>query len=834
MAMRQPDIDDVPPPPYSETDIYSSSGRTENNNNSNNSTSPYTPSGTEDAASRVSSHASSRSEVIYTPPLTPRTSGAGAAGPQLQRPHHRHDSLSNTSLPRSQQSAAQSEFAVAYFDSRPPPALSPREQLVHTITVRASTTPDDVPYAPTWAARDVTQQDWATFVNLLIPHHAAARNEAVINRKLQAEEEALAAAAAASGTASTSGRSTNSSSHASAQLDQIRADPETDPSAAAGVRREDAEAVVAQWNEGFFRPRGMVVRLSPVVEELRMPGAWDQSFDRVADSSPASAGPAPMPFPPMQPPPHGPPGLHPQSAPPSASRSWNFAGIRLSEDGISIGDRFVADMNGIRMGSFVADERGIRFGGSSGSSNATPRGQPQYGQPWHPGPRPMYGPPPPPGPFPPVPHIPAVPPPGPPPDHPLFPGTHGRGRGHGRHTSGRRSASSSSESSEESSSSDDSTSSIGSLPDYDDLYPAQLPLYKQRVVDWLSRPDEPVTRADVSQLRSDIRSARSAAREQARNPDAAAAAGTPALDEKALKAEIKALTQEWRKLKRQQRSLRREKRRERRAKRREEKRERREQKRESRRERRASRREGGGRGRGGGQGPVVWGAPPPFPPPGVHGPAPPVMPIPAVPIISTPPVPPNVNVHAQGSFPWGGGGPGRGGFGPGGFPGGGPPWGGGFGRGWGGGSPGAGRGERTPSDPLGGAFPGSWPAPAAERSAEPSSPAVPPSSQSLFRAVEEMERDLAQKVEELDKVCYEQREEELQNSSGRGRCGGGRPRGRGWGWGRGSGSRSDQAAQRLEEEIDAISRNVDKLKVEADAEFARELAAQDRKASGVW
>ncbi|KAI8233536.1 hypothetical protein K4K55_005158 [Colletotrichum sp. SAR 10_96] len=664
MAMRQPDpeIDDVPPPPYSETDIYSTAGRSSNTSNTNASASPRIPS--DDAASRVSSHASSHSEVIYTPPLTPRTN--------TTQPHSRHDSSlssANASIANHPASSttAYSDFSAAYFDSRPPPpSRSPREQLVHTIAVTPTTTPDDVPYAPTWAARDVTQQDWATFINVLIPHHAAARNEAVINRKLQAEEEALAAAAAAANSSgdSVSGQSTgnnssnssNSSHHASAQLEQIRSDPETDPGAAAvgvGLRREDAEGVVAQWNEGFFGPRGMLVRLSPEVEELRMPGAWDQSFDRNVDS-PASAGPGgPVPFSA-----HAHQGAVPQQPAPSGSRSWNFAGIRLSEDGISIGDRFIADSNGIRLGSFIADERGIRFGNNP--STATPRGQPYVGQQWHPAAAqpPIF----PPGPFPQGPH---APPPGPPPDHPLFQaqrgGAHTRGRGRppGRYPANQhRSPSSDSSSSASSTSSSDSASSVGSLPDYDDLYPAQLPIYKQRVADWLAHPDQPVTRADVAQLRSEIRSARSSAREQA-----SSAAETPAVvDERALKAEIKALTQEWRKLKRQQRG-------------------------------------------------------------------------------------------------------------------------------------------------------------------------------SLFDAVKDMEKDLAQKVEELDQVRLDQRTEELENAPlgrGRGRCGGGRGRGFGrWGQ-RGGSSTGEQTAQRLIEEIDEISRNVEKLRVEADAEYARELVAEEERKAAGW
>ncbi|TEA20069.1 hypothetical protein C8034_v008761 [Colletotrichum sidae] len=835
MAMRQVDIDDVPPPPYSETDIYSTAGTNPDSNH--NAVSPRIA--PDDAASRVSSHASSsHSEVIFTPPLTPRTSGSGGIIPQQQqRRHGQNDSVSNASLtnhPRGQPSTAVADFATAYFDSRPPPALSPREQLVHTIALAATSTPDDVPYSSSWAARDVTRQDWATFTNVLIPHHAATRNEDIINRKLRAEEEAAAAASAASSGGSVSGQGTrNSHSHASAQLEQIRPDPETDPDAAdaiagTGLRREEAESVVAQWNKGFFGPRRMLIRLNLEIEPLRMPGAWNQSFDRNVDS-PVSAGPrgpSPMPF-----------AMHPGVSgpllqPPSpASRSWNFAGIRLSEDGISVGDRIVVDSNGIRVGSLIADERGIRFDGSSN----TPPSAPQHaGPPWHapPGPGPGFGLGiPQPGPFGSAPHMQPAPPPGPPPpEHPHFQHAHGsraragRGRGQSRHCSGRRSSSTVSTSSASSTSSSSTTSSVGSLPDYDELCPAQIPLYKSRVTSWLSHPEQLVTKSDVAQLRSEIRSLAST------NRGASGSAADPAqlpVDEKALKAEIKALTQEWRKLKRQQRAMRRERKRERRARRREEKRERREQKRESRRERRENW-HGGHNSRGNHhQPPVIWGAPPPFPPPGVHShvtpapalhapPAPPNVPPPQV--MHTPPVPnfpPN-------TFPWHGPQPvhphpfrqpfpGRG------------TWSGNFGRGWGRGF------ERSGSEGLAGGFPGAWPGGVGP--ASPASPA-PPSSQSLFRAVDDMERELAQKVEELDKVRYEQRERELEGSSERGRCGRGRGRGWGGGWGRGGSLGDEQIARRLEEVIDEMSKNVDKLRVEADAEFARELAAEDERKGG--
>ncbi|KAG8428213.1 hypothetical protein J3459_005942 [Metarhizium acridum] len=172
-------VDDAeaPPPPYSETDIYSNSG------------------GPRSAASSTShtgltplDDASSTGETVYTPPLTPRTS-------------------SNTHLEPRQ--SAEQPGAALYFDSRPPPANPPTETLVHTVRVESTSLPDDLPYQDDWAARDVTPQDWATFVNFLLPDHTTRGNEAVIERKLRSEEKTDAAL--------TSGRS-----QAEAQLEQTR------------------------------------------------------------------------------------------------------------------------------------------------------------------------------------------------------------------------------------------------------------------------------------------------------------------------------------------------------------------------------------------------------------------------------------------------------------------------------------------------------------------------------------------------------------------------------------------------------------------------------------
>ncbi|WDK19934.1 hypothetical protein CGRA01v4_11221 [Colletotrichum graminicola] len=745
MVMRETeaDMDDVPPPPYSETDIYSVSGR--HSNPSLNSPIAQSHHG-DDAASHVSSHTSSRSDVIYTPPLTPRTGSTAAPQHHNSNPNlanHAHAAAADPSV-----ASAQSIFAAAYFESRPAPAFSPwDQQLVNLLTVTPSSTPDDLPCPPTWAARDVTQQDWATFTNCLIPHHAVARNEAVINRKLQAEEEAVAAAAShgGSGDNSPGGPRSISSSHASAQLDRIRPDPDTDPGAAvaaSGPRREDVEAVVAQWNEGFFHPRGLAVLLTPEVEELRLPGAWDRSLDRSIDnptvpSGSWSGGATPMP----------PPGPHAGTGqgPSEARGGWSFGGITVTTDGISIGDSIVADSNGIRLGNLIADENGIRFG-----SNTIPRAQPHFVGPnvnWAPppphapsvpSPVPMFGPRPGPGPgpFPPRPH---------PHNHAhARPGSGSgfRGRPHGRYPSDQRSISASSSASSVSSTS--STSSVGSLPDYEDLCPAQLPVYKQRVAAWLAHPDEPVTKTDVAQLCDEIRSAQSAsgAPEKPKQDDPSVADTPEGADDKAFKAELKGLTQEWRKLKRQQRAVRKDKRRERRARRREEKKERREQRRERREQRRdgrwdqkETRRGASGEGDGAARGnhqhhhhhhhhhgpkPKPKLAPPP-PPPHIHVPPPPVMhaqPIPAVPILSP---------NDSNNFQWGAG-PGRGPVPPGGFSVGRGAWAAAFGRGWGRGR-GAGNDHAFPPN-AGPPHPhGAWPAGGSgKRGPDTAMPPVPPPS----------------------------------------------------------------------------------------------------------
>lgn len=283
---------DVPPPPYSETDIYSHSQPG----------SP--PSSVPLSYSRRADDAisSSTEDVQYTPPLTPITTRSVATEP---RP-----------------------AAAAFFDSRPPPSRTPPDRLEHTITINAETRPQDLAPRPEFAAHDVSEQDWTTFVNFILPDHAARNNEAVVERKLRVESDAG-----------------SSRGDAEAQLGSIRSDDGSQPRSA--PPREDVERTVDEWNTFFFGPRGISIRLTSEPGARQMPGAWDESFDTnagntengAANTNTNAAGESGNPF------------------------SWGLGGIRVTQDGISIGNHLEAHRHGVRVGQFSVDHSGITYGG---------------------------------------------------------------------------------------------------------------------------------------------------------------------------------------------------------------------------------------------------------------------------------------------------------------------------------------------------------------------------------------------------------------------------------------------------------------------------------------
>ncbi|KJZ76823.1 hypothetical protein HIM_03700 [Hirsutella minnesotensis 3608] len=480
-------VDEAPPPPYSETDIYSNSGgpRTPITH-----AAPSCVSSNDDGASRQSSSAG---EAILTPPETPRI----ASNPLLR------------SLPQ--------PGASLYFESRPAPASLSLEPSTYTIDLGATSSPDDFPYQAQWAPRDVTPQDWATFVSYLLPDHTTRGNEAVMGRQVIAENQ--------SGEASlSSGRP-----QAEAQLERLRGS-----SPDAGRRRADAEATVQQWNAAFFGPRGLHMQLLQPQPSHQIPGAWNPAFD-VHPPPPWPAGPQQL-----------------QQQQIQRSRTWG--GLTIGDDGIRYGNKFSADSSGLRVGSLVMDSNGIRMGNER-----------------------LGG-----GPRPPVWPGPPQPPPWRPQvllDDPICEPQHHRsrrqyehvggqhtgverGRRHDPNPSRQRSASADSVSSTSSSVSSTSESSVGSLPNYDHVQDQQLPLYVARLESWVGSPDRLRYKSDVRRLRAELKEVKN-------SPDVSD------IDKKALRARLKTLYHEWKVLKKQQKGLRKAARRERRQRRKAEKKERR-------------------------------------------------------------------------------------------------------------------------------------------------------------------------------------------------------------------------------------------------------------------
>ncbi|KAI0875426.1 hypothetical protein GGS24DRAFT_455121, partial [Hypoxylon argillaceum] len=507
---------DGPPPPYSETDIYSHSHSSRRGHLS----------GADDDASIAPS--SSHSNNIDTPP---------------ESPHDDDDDDAQYSFP----GPGGDEHVVAasaqdYFDSRPPNRPSgPNVTIVLDIT--PTSTPADFPYPKQVRDRDVSEQDWQTFINYLIPQHAARANSHIVARKLRMAEDASSPA---------------SGGIVEAQLASLKS------SASVSVSPQSIDGVTRQWNRGFFEPRGVTIRhTSPTTPVMPAAGAAQAPENDTARASAANGEPA-------QDPRRQPGGWwrNPFGFADGNSGSLRIGPLHIEGDRVALGSTFEADRNGVRWRGqpdnhplFEADSRGVRWGGQQpGPSLGHPHPFGRHGghgghggHPWA-------------GPF----------------------GGPGRGRrfrehhGHRQRDHSRSSISSSSSSS--SASSSDSDSSIGSLPDWDDLKDTQLPVTKRSVQAWLLHPDQPVTRNMLKQAKTEIKAARKVP-PLPRDPSWESAREN-------LRREVKDLLQQFKALKKQQRAASRTARKERRQQKRAAKQERRERKRAERHDRRSHDHEG--------------------------------------------------------------------------------------------------------------------------------------------------------------------------------------------------------------------------------------------------
>lgn len=256
------------------------------------------------------STASSIDETIYTPPYSPASS--------FHQNQVVGEELENASASPSTSSAA------AYFSSRPARGSTPASSTPETysITITSTTEPKNLQYPVALQAKDINQQDWATFVNYLIPDHIATANNDIADRKLNAELKAETERLQkfTLGPEELSSNRSNAD-ELEAQLSPLRQSQASPPTA----RLNEVKATVTEWNNGFFEPRGVKVVLVDEADRVnQMPGAWIPWENEI---SPEGS----------------------RNAVPETRRSWGPFGFR-------------ADAEGFRLGSMVADNGGFRIG----------------------------------------------------------------------------------------------------------------------------------------------------------------------------------------------------------------------------------------------------------------------------------------------------------------------------------------------------------------------------------------------------------------------------------------------------------------------------------------
>ncbi|KAK5628687.1 hypothetical protein RRF57_004402 [Xylaria bambusicola] len=302
-----------PPPPYSETDIHHAHGSRNNH-----------LSGADDDVSIAPS--SSHSNIIDTPPESPHDAHFSFAGPNSDD-HHTAGS------------------AQDYFDSRPPSRLPHGPNLSVMVEFTPDAMPADFPY-PNWAPdRDVSEQDWQTFLNYLLPGHAARTNSHIIDRKLRVASDAQSSA---------------SEAIARAQLTPLKS------STSASTSAQDIDTTLREWNNGFFQPRGVTIRRTP---PRTRHGTWYPEPSQ--DESQQSRSWWRNPFAFID----------------GNNGSLRLGPLHIEGDRVAVGSTFEADSNGVRWRRqpngaplFEASPRGVRWSGQPGPSIGHPFAH-QYG-PW--------------------------------------------------------------------------------------------------------------------------------------------------------------------------------------------------------------------------------------------------------------------------------------------------------------------------------------------------------------------------------------------------------------------------------------------------------------------
>ncbi|KAF7894913.1 hypothetical protein EAF00_006727 [Botryotinia globosa] len=335
-------MDQIAPPPYSETDDFS-----------NTNTTIPTPTTTEaDDASRAngrvrSDSSSTENSLIYTPPYSPTE-------PDDQHSENNPRNLSPHN----------------YFESRPLPLQFSAPRITqHEIYVTPRSAPEDIPIPSPAPDYGITQQDWSTFVNYLLPNHTLHVNHDVADRKLKAEliDERM--------------HRLTLNEHDNSRLDmnevQAQLRPLRHPVTASNTDWVGhVDKVIQTWNSGFFLPRGLeILRVDVEQPELlrdrsdNIPGSWipDEKEPRFPERDRDRRC-----------------FLSRCSMSGQGARGFKLGSMVADDEGLRIGrNGIVANLNGLRIGNMLfADHKGLRIGGSQGvvaDENGVSIGSRQFG-----------------------------------------------------------------------------------------------------------------------------------------------------------------------------------------------------------------------------------------------------------------------------------------------------------------------------------------------------------------------------------------------------------------------------------------------------------------------
>ncbi|CAK7567744.1 MAG: hypothetical protein SEPTF4163_005712 [Sporothrix epigloea] len=559
---------DDAPPPYSVTDIYSSRSTSDTHSTTGHSIVAVSVAAT--SSGNVAPYSTSLSSSLPAQTCDSNLPPTGSSSSDCLDPE----------LGLSAAQAARS--AAAYFAAHPAPppqsatsssqdAAAPRQFIYCDlpVVISAETSPRHLPFpANELSQRNISAVDWLTFINFLLPTcHNNRSKEANSNTNDEIgctldEKESPGLT-----TYSTSLRSNDSSPLSISMLDNER-------TALNRQQNLEVNAVLHQWNKGFFAPRGVAIGLR------KDPGdAYVTPLNLSHESTQFSS-----------------------SAAPSLSASGrqgtlSLAGLKIEDDRVVIGNNhLVADRTGLRIGGLKFDERGISYGDRTIVPAVTlPEGAPPRLRPVRSAdakfvklpdatasPRVTAS------------QVTAAPTSSADTDAPVTDEHTSR-----RHRSVSSVSTTSSEStvstpSSSSSSSDGSAVSAGSLPPCNKLDDRQLSVAHAHLQKWLNHPDQPVTRECVDAAKNAIKKGGRAETLPAyldHLTGTYSVAPTLPAEAMVLRAEVKDMMKRWKILKRQQKQLYRQQRRQRRQLRKQRNRERRQLKRQDRQQRRELKRE---------------------------------------------------------------------------------------------------------------------------------------------------------------------------------------------------------------------------------------------------